>query len=634
MKRRNEEKNQRVMKLENEFNASFEEVTKDSEETRFDQRALKMLDIFHEIKKHVITKVIDHCIDLGRDTLCEKWIGIGAKIIGNDKDFICKSLTYLEERGKFTKIGKLFDDCAEKCDDETICIKAIQWYEKIHEFDKARKLLEVKIKGKNVNLVWKIIFEGLMFEARVGSLNVALNGMNVLVNKKLTGTAIAPMLYEHALMYHKLLNENKCYELCEKGLSSFPKYIHLLILLIRTRSRITNLRINKIIKKNSLICSSVNSPRSPLTNVSFENEEQSGNSLEIINSYKRKKEIEEEVLENTIVEAIHEVVLEFKGDLQKIVNKHIGSLSADVQWKVYLEVALTACDYGWDDMAIEQFEICLKSSPLNTIWKSYVLMARHFMNKDINKSLKYLKEAQQLVGEKQVGIVLMEKAHIEEVIKDENNAVKKAYEIIEVIDDWKYSIEAIMILVRCNKVKQGYDICKSVVGQFPSTGRVWGLFVMLSQIEGIQKQEKSLELALRNAPKSGEVWCEGARMAMKQGNFYLSLLFLKYAQLFTPQYGDIYIEFLKLVILTKQWSMLKNIILSCVHSEPNYGLLWTFYKEEETSPIKILKNAFKNLRKSYQQNIFINPLDIYKRCKKYPQKTRVRMILGSELFKA
>ena len=61
---------------------------------------------------------------------------------------------------------------------------------------------------------------------------------------------------------------------------------------------------------------------------------------------------------------------------------------------------------------------------------------------------------------------------------------------------------------------------------------------------------------MREIPKSGEVWCEGARLAMADNannrncKFVHAEDYLNFAIQFTPQYGDSFLEMLKLYILT------------------------------------------------------------------------------------
>ena len=60
--------------------------------------------------------------------------------------------------------------------------------------------------------------------------------------------------------------------------------------------------------------------------------------------------------------------------------------------------------------------------------------------------------------------------------------------------------------------------------------------------------------AIQEVPKSGEVWCEGARchlnpLHISSFNLTNAIKFLSFAVQFTPQYGDTFIEYLRLELI-------------------------------------------------------------------------------------
>lgn len=63
----------------------------------------------------------------------------------------------------------------------------------------------------------------------------------------------------------------------------------------------------------------------------------------------------------------------------------------------------------------------------------------------------------------------------------------------------------------------------------------------------------NLILTVSEVPKSGEVWCEGARLHLNPLGSCFDIVtasqYLNFAILFTPQYGDSFIERLRLEIL-------------------------------------------------------------------------------------
>jgi len=77
--------------------------------------------------------------------------------------------------------------------------------------------------------------------------------------------------------------------------------------------------------------------------------------------------------------------------------------------------------------------------------------------------------------------------------------------------------------------------------------------------------------AINEISKSGEVWCEGSRLCMTNNlsnSFYSlknALQYLKFAILFTPQYGDSFIELIRICLTIKKG--LKDGTLSVAENE-------------------------------------------------------------------
>lgn len=86
--------------------------------------------------------------------------------------------------------------------------------------------------------------------------------------------------------------------------------------------------------------------------------------------------------------------------------------------------------------------------------------------------------------------------------------------------------------------------------------------------------------ALQEVPKSGEVWCEGARLFMigEHKNLLRAKKFLQFAVYFTPQYGDSFIEYMRMDLLLTGGKKLQQLKELCFNSEPNYGTLWNYCK--------------------------------------------------------
>jgi hypothetical protein len=173
---------------------------------------------------------------------------------------------------------------------------------------------------------------------------------------------------------------------------------------------------------------------------------------------------------------------------------------------------------------------------------------------------------------------------------------------VEVRAEWKVFLEAVLLEARAGDLEGAVRMAEYSLKYHSGTGRLWAILVQLchrlenltpkassgsiggvrkdqyapasketpegiSQGKGndgddvdasssrpIQKKENVFLRALLEVPKSGEVWCEGARCNMNPllvNSFDLASAQrnLKFAIQFTPQYGDTFIEYLRLEML-------------------------------------------------------------------------------------
>ena len=121
---------------------------------------------------------------------------------------------------------------------------------------------------------------------------------------------------------------------------------------------------------------------------------------------------------------------------------------------------------------------------------------------------------------------------------------------------------------------------------------------------------RAFRKALCHVTKSGEVWCEGARIFLdpccRAFNLLNASKCLNYSVFFTPQYGDTFIEAIKLLILSSDRFLefhacpnpcllsyllrsMPQIVLFVKRAsffEPNYGCLWFRAQPFMQSPLK------------------------------------------------
>lgn len=77
-------------------------------------------------------------------------------------------------------------------------------------------------------------------------------------------------------------------------------------------------------------------------------------------------------------------------------------------------------------------------------------------------------------------------------------------------------------------------------------GRLWAALIQLRHDDGELRQMDVFRRALQSVPKSGEVWCEGARIRLDPlsptFDAQAAMRHLSFAARFTPQYGDSFLE--------------------------------------------------------------------------------------------
>lgn len=76
-----------------------------------------------------------------------------------------------------------------------------------------------------------------------------------------------------------------------------------------------------------------------------------------------------------------------------------------------------------------------------------------------------------------------------------------------------------MLEVRSGCFRQAEEMVTEALDVYFATGRLWATLILMknsmaSTAEGFQVAHESFCQALSEIPKSGEVWCEGARIAM------------------------------------------------------------------------------------------------------------------------
>ena len=104
--------------------------------------------------------------------------------------------------------------------------------------------------------------------------------------------------------------------------------------------------------------------------------------------------------------------------------------------------------------------------------------------------------------------------------------------------DWRFEFDRIMFEARQGATHEFLKArVERAVEVYPASGRLWALCVQLQRSDS--EKVRQFKRALASVPKSGELWCEGARMLLhphsKLYNPALAMERLVMAANFTPQ---------------------------------------------------------------------------------------------------
>eukprot|EP00667_Euglena_gracilis_P000456 EG_transcript_456 len=262
------------------------------------------------------------------------------------------------------------------------------------------------------------------------------------------------------------------------------------------------------------------------------------------------------------------------------VQRAVQSISRELVWKVYFESAQIEERAGNIVAARQAYVLSAMHALPNLRWKVWLGGARTELNCDnIETARQLLDRALTEVPRKTRAVVLLECARLEEY--DGNLA--KARAILqrahkETKHEWKVFLESILLELRAGNVDGAIRESLAALEIHRGTGRLWAVLIQLKHRDGEAEQNRVFREALGEVPKSGEVWCEGARMCMNPLSALFNLRqaqqFLDFAIKFTPQYGDSFVEYLRLELLTTGQAVNPQLEQLCINAEPNYGPMW------------------------------------------------------------
>ncbi|EAL67408.1 hypothetical protein DDB_G0280363 [Dictyostelium discoideum AX4] len=267
----------------------------------------------------------------------------------------------------------------------------------------------------------------------------------------------------------------------------------------------------------------------------------------------------------------------FLQSTRNTVERARQAVSREVTWKIYFEAAqieersknLTLSRAAY----VKSVELC----PENLLWKVWLGGSRTELNADnICIARKLVFRALEEVPSKLRSLVLLEYSRLEEYAGNINKSrriLKMAH--VEARLDWKVFLESVLLEMRANNYEAAIKEAKESLKIHSGAGRLWAALIQLNQLKGVKSQLNVFKKALQFVPKSGEVWCEGARIALNNNELREARRFLEFAIQFTPQFGDSFIELLRLEIMEKGPNCdISKLEQLCINADPNYGFMW------------------------------------------------------------
>jgi len=508
-----------------------------------------------------------------------------------------------EECGRLFECREILHKGLEYCNfAEQLLTKAIKHEERMNNLQGARALL-ARLRNQSVDKAWRTILEGALLEARAGNIVVARKVFKYLMRHV---QWFGPIYYEATKFEEKNEEFERAIAIVEQGLKEISRYGPLWFNAFRLYEKTETEEALRTVDGDPL-SSSVNLLR-----------EEAGKDIDLFRMFGiRGGEFHTPKLSCQL--------LRTRGALQRAMH----CISKELVWKVQHEVAETAVRGGGKDAlqrARQAYVQSILRCPVNLRWKIWISGARtELAFHNIKKARSLLNRALGDVPSKSKAQVLLEWSRLEEYVGNIDEARGVLYRARqETRNEWKAWLEATLLEVRNGRPEDAIRAAEDALSVHSGTGRLWAILVQLKHLHGPDSQRLVYREALKAVPKSGEVWCEGSRLHLNPLSPYMNLdtaaRYLQFAVRFTPQYGDSFIESLRLHLLLANFgsgAYLENrtspipedhfrnamenccteeLERECVNADPNYGVLWFSCKRTvHATAREVLRTARKLL---------------------------------------
>lgn len=266
---------------------------------------------------------------------------------------------------------------------------------------------------------------------------------------------------------------------------------------------------------------------------------------------------------------------------RSLVERGVRHISKDLVWKLWFESAQVEERAGFLHKSRAAYVKSVGTCAANLRWKVWLGGARtELCHQQIETSQALLERAYEESPPKTRAIVMLEQSRLHELrgnVEQARRLLKGARKTNK--QEWKVFLESVLLELRSQSIDRALREARKALDVHRGTGRLWAVLIQLEQQHGVEQQLRVFQQALNEVPKSGEVWCEGARIFLNPQSACFNLVvarhFLNFAIEFTPQYGDSFIEYLRLQMLVgSPDASVERLWQLCINAEPNYGVLW------------------------------------------------------------
>jgi tetratricopeptide (TPR) repeat protein len=411
-----------------------------------------------------------------------------------------------EECGFMNRVTNILHAGLEYCTySESLLTRAVKHQEKMGNLESARENL-ARLKHVGIDKVWRTVLEGALLESRAGNSDMARRVLKYLMHHV---PWYGPLYLEAYKLERDQGHPDDALEVVQLGLASLPRYGPLWFGAFR------------LYEEMDFAETQYNLPKT-----------------------------------------------------MKMIERAKSNVSKELVWKVHLEAAQmlerTALLYlgqTWDIKLLapyiapvrERLVLTILTCPNNLRWKVWLAAGRmELVLGRFETARELFRRAHLVVQQKSRSSTLLDCVRLEEFVGETELAravLCKAR--VDYGSDWKVWLESVLLEIRNCEYTRALEIADRALEIHTGTGRLWATLVQLQHIVGNDTaQMLALERALKSVPKSGEVWCEGGRIRLNPFSTTFDLdrarRCLYFAAKFTPQFGDSFVESLRIEILS-QW---------------------------------------------------------------------------------